>query len=85
MTGPANRACVVSRGTPRARPLSKGSHVLRQKILTAIRRRRGVSAAELAALLGVRPIDIRGDLIALSRAGEIRSVGNTRAAKWVKA
>lgn len=57
---------------------------LRQKVLSAVRRRsrRGVSAAELAALLRVRPIDIRGDLIALSRAGEIRSRGNTRAAKW---
>ncbi len=59
---------------------------LRNRVLTTVRRaRNGISAADLAARFGLEPFNVRGDLIALSRAGLIRSVGNTRAAVWVKA
>lgn len=62
------------------------THLFRSAVLNIIRRQRvGISAAAIAARLGSAPHEIRGDLIALARAGKIRSVGNTRAAVWVKA
>jgi predicted ArsR family transcriptional regulator len=58
----------------------------RKRVLAIVSRfKGGISAEALALRLGVTPADLRGDLIALSRAGLIRSVGNTRAAVWVRA
>ncbi len=55
----------------------------RDQLLKSIRRFPGYTAASHAADFGVKPSELRAHLLSLTRAGEIRSKGNTRAATWI--
>jgi predicted ArsR family transcriptional regulator len=56
--------------------------VTREQLLKNILKFPGYTAASHAEDFGVKPSELRAHLLSLTRAGEITSKGNTRAATW---